>query len=95
MEKPTFTRANLSDVRVIMAIMHVLMDELLCQTVMGGIPLLKCMLLGARRRLWLHPIRPGIKWCCFLRPEFHGHLPGTGEPICMVTGGPGVCRVEA
>jgi hypothetical protein len=31
MEKPTFTRVNLSDVRVIMTIMHVLMEELLCQ----------------------------------------------------------------
>jgi hypothetical protein len=31
MEKPTFTRVNLSNVRVIMTIMHVLMEELLCQ----------------------------------------------------------------
>jgi hypothetical protein len=35
MEKPTITKANLSDVRVIMAIMLVLVEELLCQAVMG------------------------------------------------------------
>jgi hypothetical protein len=35
MEKPTFTRMNLSDVRVIMAIMRVLVEELLCKVVTG------------------------------------------------------------
>jgi hypothetical protein len=35
MEKLAFTMMNLSDVRVIMAIMRVLMEELLCQAVMG------------------------------------------------------------
>jgi hypothetical protein len=33
MERPAFTRMNLSDVRMIMAIMRVLVKELLCQTV--------------------------------------------------------------
>jgi hypothetical protein len=36
MKKPTFTRAILSDVRVIMVIMRVLVGELLCQEVMGA-----------------------------------------------------------
>jgi hypothetical protein len=37
-------RACLFDVRVIMIIMHVHVVELLCQTVMGYIPILKCLL---------------------------------------------------
>jgi hypothetical protein len=43
MEKPTSARANLSNVRVIMAIMRVLVDELICQTVMGRILILECL----------------------------------------------------
>jgi hypothetical protein len=35
MEKLTFTRVNLSNIRVIMVIMRVLVEELLCQAVMG------------------------------------------------------------
>jgi hypothetical protein len=35
MEKPAFARVNLSDVRVIIVIMHVPMVELLCQVSMG------------------------------------------------------------
>jgi hypothetical protein len=35
MEKPAFTRACLSSIRVIMVIMHVLLVEWLCQTAMG------------------------------------------------------------
>jgi hypothetical protein len=42
MEKPTFTGANLSDVRVIMTIMCVHVKELLYQAVMGWIPVLNC-----------------------------------------------------
>jgi hypothetical protein len=34
MEKSAFTRANLSDIRVIMMIMRVLVVELLCQATM-------------------------------------------------------------
>jgi hypothetical protein len=42
MKKSAFTRASLFNVRVIMVIMCVLV-ELLCQTVMGQIPLLECL----------------------------------------------------
>jgi hypothetical protein len=91
MEKPVFSRTNLSDVRVIMTIMLVLMEELLCQTVMGLIPVLECLLLGACGCLWLCPVMPGIKWRCFLRTRLQGHLPGTGEPSGMAIGGLGVC----
>jgi hypothetical protein len=42
MDKLAFTRVNLSGVRVIMAMMHVPMEELLCQAMMGWVPVLKC-----------------------------------------------------
>jgi hypothetical protein len=44
MEEPTFTRACLFDVRVIMVIMRVPMVERLRQEVMGWIPAIKCLL---------------------------------------------------
>jgi hypothetical protein len=44
MRKPSFTRVNLSDVRVIMAIMRVLMEELLCQVTTGWNLVLECLL---------------------------------------------------
>jgi hypothetical protein len=50
MEKPTFTSANLSNIRVIMTIMRVLMEEWLCQAVMGWIPALECLFV---RRAWV------------------------------------------
>jgi hypothetical protein len=65
MDKPAFTRTNLSDVRVIMAIMRVHVKELLCQALTGQIPILKCPLSGAHGRLWLPPVMSGIKWHCF------------------------------
>jgi hypothetical protein len=45
MEKSALTRANLSDVRVIMAIMRVLVEELLFQATMGWILVLECLFL--------------------------------------------------
>jgi hypothetical protein len=46
MEKLAFTRACLSDDRIIMAIMCAPLVELLCQTVMGWIPALEYLLPG-------------------------------------------------
>jgi hypothetical protein len=46
MEKATFTKVWLSDVRVIMVIMCVPLVELLCQAVMGWILALEYLLLG-------------------------------------------------
>jgi hypothetical protein len=48
MKKPTFTRACLSDVRVIMVIIRVPLVELLCQAVMEWIPVLEYLLSGVR-----------------------------------------------
>jgi hypothetical protein len=67
MKNPAFTRASLSDVRVIMTIMRVLMELFLCQTVMGWIPVLECLLSSACGHLWLRLVLPGIKWYHYLR----------------------------
>jgi hypothetical protein len=48
MEKLTFTRACLSDVSVILAIMRIPLVELLCRTVMGWLPALEYLLPGMR-----------------------------------------------
>jgi hypothetical protein len=80
MEKPTFIRVSLSDVKVIMVIMHILVVKLLCQVVMRQIVVLKYLLSGPCGHLWPCPIVPCIKchrfptfrlWCC---------LPGTEPP---------------
>jgi hypothetical protein len=51
MENPTLIRVSLSDVKVIMTIMHVLVVKLLCQTAAGRIPALECLLPGVCRPL--------------------------------------------
>jgi hypothetical protein len=48
MEKLAFSRACLSDARVIMAIIRVPLAELLCQAVMRWIPTLEYLQLGVR-----------------------------------------------
>jgi hypothetical protein len=52
---------SLSDVRVIMAIIHVLMVELICKMVMGWIPVLEYMLPGACGCLLSRLVLSGIK----------------------------------
>jgi hypothetical protein len=44
MENTTLIGVSLSDVRVIMAIMRVLVVKLLCQAVMGWVLVLECLL---------------------------------------------------
>jgi hypothetical protein len=51
MEMATFIEASLSDVRVIVMIMHVLMEELLYQAATRQFPVLKYLLSGACERL--------------------------------------------
>jgi hypothetical protein len=53
MEKLAFTKLYLSVVRVIMAIMRVLIEELLCQAVMGRILVLGCLFV---RCTWVHVV---------------------------------------
>jgi hypothetical protein len=55
MGKSTPIEGTLSDVRVIMTIMRVLIVKSLCQVVMGWIPVLECLL-------------PGVCWCMCLSP---------------------------
>jgi hypothetical protein len=44
MVKPTPIGRRLSDVRVIMTIIRLLMTKSLCQVVMGQVPVLECLL---------------------------------------------------
>jgi hypothetical protein len=88
MEMPAFTRVNLSNVRVIIVIMCVLMEELLCQTVMEWIPVLECPLSGVCGRLWLRPVMADIKWHCFPRSRLQWRLPSIEKPLGAAAGGP-------
>jgi hypothetical protein len=67
MEKPTFIKACLSGVRVIMSIIRVPMVELLCQTVMRSPLVLNYLLSGVRGRLRPCLVVAGIKCRRFLR----------------------------
>jgi hypothetical protein len=69
MEKPTFTRACLSDVRVTIEIMCVPVVEQPYQAVMGQTPALKCMLSGMCGCLLPCPIMLAIKCHCLLRTQ--------------------------
>jgi hypothetical protein len=67
MEKLAFTRACLSYVRVIMAIIRVSLAESVCKKVMEWILALKYVLSGARGFLWPCLIVPDNKCHRFLR----------------------------
>jgi hypothetical protein len=58
-----------------MVIMCVPVEELLCQTAMGQIPVLKYLLSGVRWRLCPCPIVPGIKCHHLLRTGSSGAYP--------------------
>jgi hypothetical protein len=68
MEHPVFTKACLSDVRVIMMIKLVPVVELLCQTVTGWIPVLKILLSDVCGCLWPCPIMPDCRSVMTLPP---------------------------
>jgi hypothetical protein len=94
MGKPTPIGGFLSDVRVIMMIMRILMAMSLCQAALGQVPVLECLLPGARECLWLRPVMPDIKWRCFLRAQLQQLYPVLERPLGVTTGGPGA-RVRA
>jgi hypothetical protein len=65
--EPRPHQVSLSNVRVtIIMFMRVLVVESLCQTTMGWILTLECLLSGARGSQWLHLILYVIKWLCRL-----------------------------
>jgi hypothetical protein len=72
--------ASLSDVRMIMTIMCVLLEELLCQAVMGRILVLECLLSVTRGCLCLRHVTLDIKWRCFLRTQLQWCLPDIRKP---------------
>jgi hypothetical protein len=94
MEKPAFTRANSSDIRFIMVIMHVPMVELLCQAMKGRIPIIKYLISGPRGRLWPHLVVPCIKCYRFLRSRLTWCLPGTGKPLGVTARGISIYQVR-
>jgi hypothetical protein len=51
MDNSALIGVSLSDVRVIMTILHVLEVKFLCQVATGWIPTLECLLPGTRGRL--------------------------------------------
>jgi hypothetical protein len=71
--EPRPYQVSLSDVKVILAIMRILMVELLCQMVMRQILVLECML----------SVLEYVLSCLALNglaisgPQLSGHLPGT------------------
>jgi hypothetical protein len=81
-----FYRGKLTDVRVIMAIMRVPVEELLHQVAMGRILVLKYLQSGVHGHLWPCPVIPGIKYLCFLRTRLHWRLPGTESPRSWLLG---------
>jgi hypothetical protein len=80
MWKAAFSKAKLSDVRVIMTIMCVCMVELLCQAPTGWILVLKYLLSGVCGHMWQHPVVADIKYHRFLRSWLPWCLPGTESP---------------
>jgi hypothetical protein len=63
MKMPAFTTVCLSGVKVIMMIMHVPVVELLYQTVIGRLLVLKYMLSGGCGCMLSCLVMPGIKFC--------------------------------
>jgi hypothetical protein len=74
-----------------MMIMRAFMVKLLCQALMGRIPALECLLVGAHRCLWLRLILYDIKWHIFLRVLALELLTRYWQPLGMATRGPSVC----
>jgi hypothetical protein len=85
---------SLSDVGVIMMIMHVLMVKSLCQAVMGRVPVLKCLMSGVRGRLWLCPIMLGVIGRRFLRTRLQWLYLALKRPPGVAARGLGACRAR-
>jgi hypothetical protein len=79
-------RHHLSDVRVIMAIIRVLVVESVCQAATGWIQALECVLLGSSGSQRLCLTLTGIKWPCRLRSLALGSLVRYLRPPDMATG---------
>jgi hypothetical protein len=62
LENSAYLGVSLCDVRVTIAIMCVLVEELPCQALMGQNLVLECLLSGMRGWWRLRLVSPGIKW---------------------------------
>jgi hypothetical protein len=67
MENLALIGVSLPDVRVNMVIMHVLAVELICQDVMGWVPVHDYLLPDSCGRQRLCLVLPSIIWCFFSR----------------------------
>jgi hypothetical protein len=86
MKKHVFTRACLSDVKVIIVIMCVSVVEFLCQETTEWIPVLKYLVSGACGRLWPCIVISGIKCRRFPRSQLLCCLPSTENPWTWLLG---------
>jgi hypothetical protein len=87
MDYPTLIGVILSDVRVTMAILLVLVVEWLCQAMKERIPVLQCQLSGVCGLLRLHLVIPGIKWSRYLRtPAIEPFARYLGYPRAWLSG---------
>jgi hypothetical protein len=91
MGKPAPIRGSLSDVRVTVMIMRVLIVKSLCQVAMSPVPELECMLPGASGCMWLRLVIPSTKWHCFLRTQLQQLSLVLERPLGMTARGPGAC----
>jgi hypothetical protein len=78
-----------------MMFMRVLMVESLCQTAMGSIPPLECLLPGARGSQLLRLVLFAIKHPFHLRTPALGSLARHQRLSGVATGVPGACLVRA
>jgi hypothetical protein len=93
MKKHVFTRANLSDVRVIIVIMRVPVEKSLYQVVTGLILVLECLLLGAGATYGYVPSYQALNVVVSQGPTLMA-LPGTEKTSFVIAGGPCACRAE-
>jgi hypothetical protein len=89
MDNPTFIAVRLSDVRVIMTIMHVLVVDLPGQAVMDGFKYSSACLPGARGCLQAGLVWSSIKWLCYPKTPTLWSLARYWESPGLATEGPG------
>jgi hypothetical protein len=93
MEKLIFTRACLSNVRVIVVIMRVPLIESLCQAAIEWIPT-RVPIVRHTWGLWPRPVKSGSKCHCFPRPWRLVKSTRYWKLLDGVTGYPGPSRVK-
>jgi hypothetical protein len=86
MENPAFIGASLSDVKVIMMIMRILVVKLLCLAVTRWVPLLQCLLHGTHGLQRLRLIMSASNGLVPQGTRLCGHLLGSKTPQVWLPG---------